>query len=68
MFQNLNQSTDMSDWKAHEYVEEHEKLQLKLDVRTRPYIVLCWIIESFVDLRECTTLTLPRPPSHPPLV
>merc|ERR1712072_222900 len=61
MFQNLTGKTDLSEWKAHEYIEEHEKLQLKLDCRTRPYIVLSWIIESFIDLHHDSLLAVPPP-------
>jgi len=61
MFQNLTGRTGLSDWGAHEYIEEHEKLLLRLDKRTRPTIVGVWIMEEFNNLHHTKLLAVPPP-------
>jgi len=61
MFQNLTGSNHINAWKAHEYLEDHETEQLKHDPRTRPMIVMSWIIEGFIDLHHNKMLSVPPP-------
>jgi len=61
IFQNLTSKTEMCNWRAHEYVEEQERHQLKFSPRTRPDLVSVWILEEFMKLHNEKQLAVPPP-------